>query len=406
MLTILLVLFGVTLSNAAYSDFACPVGWSLSSFDDTCNAVWPRRAVNGSSINASYAFALSMKMNFPLAKSFCEAQGATLPLIRDLATQLPFYKNLMGNQSGSGYWLNVWSDPTNTINGSTVNSWVTTDLRPAGFVFDWESSPAMPRSYDRCVYMGMKGSPQTVHGYNEKMYGSDCNGDFHALCTKPRIPQSINAVNEGEPRRIEFVYNFTNLTLRFYGAHIPTGTQVTLQTSSSSTPNSDVAQGLPTHCKNIQNITGASVPFTLSVATEQIGTNTSFNNAYCGSNTCDVGTITIPYTHPFVLGYSYSLCFFVASPFPSPVVLSEYEHELLGESMVIDVVTKYDTYLENVCERRKQTIDSIVSPTSTNFDDSNLPNLRVNGQFPFTSRVENSLDSINKYDQPGEGSAV
>ena len=118
-----------------------------------------------------------------------------------------------------------------------------------------------------------------------------------------------------------------------------------------------------------------------------------------------MGTITIPSNHPFVVGATYSLCFFVASPFATPSVLTEYEHELLGSSMIIDVVTKYETYLENVCERRKQTIDSIVSPTS-GFDDASRTDLRVNGQFPFTSRVQDSLDIINKYDQPGEGAAV
>ena len=61
------------------------------------------------------------------------------------------------------------------------------------------------------------GAPQTVHGYNEKMYGSDCNSDQHALCTKPRIPPTINAVNEGEPRRIEFTRKTSALELRFYG---------------------------------------------------------------------------------------------------------------------------------------------------------------------------------------------
>jgi hypothetical protein len=398
----------VVVANAAYTDFTCPTGWTLAPFDDTCNAVWPRRAVNGSAINATYAFDMSMKMNFQLAQEFCAAQGATLPQIRDLTTQLPFYKTMMGTTSGRGYWLNVWSDPTTTITGPTTSTWVTTDLRPSGFVFDWDTAPAMPRSYDRCAFMGMRGNgaSKTVHGYNEKMYGSDCNSDQHALCTKPRIPLTINAINEGEPRRIEFVYKTSTLELRFYGPRIPTGTLVTLQSSSATSPSSEAAHGQPTHCKNIKDVTGVSAPFTLTVATEQVGTNVTFNNEYCGSGTCDVGTITIPSTHPFVLGASYSLCFFVASPFATPSVLSEYEHELLGGDMVIDVVTKYDTYLENVCERRKQTIESIVNPNANGFADTSRTDLRVNGQFPFTSRVEDSLDSINKFEQPGEGLAV
>lgn len=389
-----IALFWVVANGQGYPVFQCPAGWSLLPWDDTCSAVWPRAQINGDAYDGVNAALLSRPMNFNRAREMCAEQDASLPTIRDLATQLEFYKDLVGRTSGRSFWINVWADPADkdfaTNPGGTP--WITTDRRDVGFVFDWDLKRSMPRPFDRCVAMHMKGDGIAVHGGNEKMIGTDCGSVHHVVCTKKRVPAGIAAINEGEPRRMEFVWNTSDLQLTFYGTRIPEGTLLTLQ--SANGVDSQILNRQPTRCQGIRSISGVSAPFRLSVTASVPSIDADFSDRFCGagSTTCDTATVTIPRDWPFVRGAKYSLCFFVADIFDTPSSsLLEFENELLGDEMVIDVVQKYSSYQEDICDMRAKDITTFYG----GYSDTAQPKLT---QTPFDSAVEESKDTLLSFE--------
>eukprot|EP00388_Colpodella_angusta_P015581 GDKJ01038619.1.p1 GENE.GDKJ01038619.1~~GDKJ01038619.1.p1 ORF type:complete len:266 (-),score=0.35 GDKJ01038619.1:62-859(-) len=248
----------------------------------------------------------------------------------------------------------------------------------------------VPRSYDRCVAMHMKGLSLFTPGGNEKMIGTDCSASHHVICTKKRVPVGIGAVNGGEPRRIEFIWNTTTLSLTFYGSRIPAGTLLTLQTGDDSVSN-PTQYRQQTQCVKVSNITNASTPLPLTVTSTSNSTlNATFAARYCGANstTCDVATVTIPSTWPFIRGAKYSLCFFMADLFATPSSsLNEYQYNMLGSNMYIDVVQKYTSYQEDICEYRKHDIETFYG----GYSDSNQPRRTMNA---FDASVEDSKNTL------------
>lgn len=377
----------------SYPSYSCPPGWSYLAWDDSCSAVWPRLYIGQNiTYNATRALELSVPLNFKRATELCEQQRATLPVIRDLTTQLTFYKNLIGLTSGRSFWLNVWSNASlKDFDATTQSTWITTDRRPVGFVFDWDTVRGMPRSYDRCVAMHMKGLNLYTHGGNEKMIGTDCGATHHVICTKKRVPAGIGAVNGGEPRRMEFVWNTTSLVLTFAGSRIPSGTLLTFQTGDDATSN-PTQYRQATQCTKVTNITGASTPFPLTLtSTSNSSVDPLFAAQFCGTNstTCDFATITVPKDWPFIRGAKYSLCFYVADLFATPSTsLDEYQHNLLGANMYIDVVQKYTSYQEDICESRKHVLETYYG----GYNDASMP--YRTSPYPFDAPVEDSKNLL------------
>jgi hypothetical protein len=160
------------------------------------------------------------------------------------------------------------------------------------------------------------------------------------------------------------------------GNRIPDGTQVSLQ--------SFVENRAPTRCRSVLNMSGVAAPFTLNVS------DTPVTSPLCTNNTCAVGTFTIPSTWPVVRGARYSLCFFTALPFTSPVSFREFEYDLLGPEAYIEVFQHSPDYLRDVCTRRTQNMQVV---TGDGVADSKL--VPDTEPYFFDSRVEDPTYQAN-----------
>ena len=350
----------------SYSAKPCPSGWNYNPWDDSCNSVWPKPNRSTRQHNAPSL------MTFDQATAFCSSLHADLPIIRDIPTQLTYYMNLALNNSGIKWWVGVRADKRFATN----QTWITKTGRPTGFLFDWDTKRKQPNAFDGCVVMHQVGNAATrVYGGNGKMISSDCYERHSVICTKLRVPVAISAINNGASRQISLIYGFP-LTITIMGNRIPVGTQVTLQSSSSTTAET-IPNREPTHCAKIVDISGVSVPFVLNVSDSVLPSTRLCNG------TCNTGTFTIPASWPLVRGAKYSLCFFVALPFTSPVSLTEYQNELLGAQTYIEVFQHDQDYLRDVCTRRTQDMQVV---TGDGVADNKLP--PVANPFYFDSRVE------------------
>ena len=262
----------------------CPANWTYSSFDDSCNIVYPNLTTRMGDV-PSY-------VSFQQATDYCKSQNATLPIIIDLPTQLVYYRNLVGMASGRRWWVGVQLDPA--VKNTSLQRWITANGRPTGFVFDWDTKRLMPNLYDRCVVMHEIGNATIrVHGGNGKMLTVDCEQRHSVVCTKQRVPVAIQGFNDGTPRRIPFVYQTYDLNVTFLGTRIPAGTLVTLQTLDPNM-NMSLSQrtGSATHCQALSNISGAATPFSLPVANYWY--TPAANPTLCNGGSCMSATVVIP----------------------------------------------------------------------------------------------------------------
>lgn len=162
-----------------------------------------------------------------------------------------------------------------------------------------------------------------------------------------RVLPNISAVNGGSLRRIEVVWRQPK-TISFYGAFIPNGTQVSMQTTDWRTPE---PPGIRTDCSTIRTLAGASSPRLLNVTGKKLnGTN------LCGGDACQIAHIRFPGDWPWVRGATYSFCFFIPIPFRAPLVLQEFSNNLIPGAYV-DVVQKQTEYLSDICNRREENLN-------------------------------------------------
>jgi hypothetical protein len=357
-----------------YASQPCPTGWNYHDWDDSCNSVWPKSNRSAARLNNAPSL-----LTFAQATAFCGSHGAELPIIRDIPTQLTYYMNLALNNSGIKWWIGVSADKRFANN----QTWVTSSGRPVGFVFNWDAARVQPKALDRCAVMHQVGLPASrVYGGNGFMISSDCYERHSVICTKQRVPVSITAINDGAPRQISLIYGFP-LTISIMGHRIPDGTQVSLQSASARTA-VPIPDRAPTHCKAILNMSGVAAPFVLNVS------NTSVASSLCTRNTCAVGSFTIPADWPVVRGARYSLCFFTALPFSTPVSFREFEYELLGPAAYIEVFQHTPDYLSDVCTRRTQDMQVV---SGDGVADNKLP--PDTAPYFFDSRVEGTAYQSN-----------
>lgn len=350
----------------------CPTNWTWNSFDDSCNIVYPNLTTRMGDVPSFVSFAQ--------ATEYCRSQNAALPVIIDLPTQLTFYRELVGMQSGRRWWVGVQLDPS--VKNTSLQRWITATGRSTGFVFDWDTKRLMPNLYDRCVVMHEIGNySKRVHGGNGKMLTVDCEQRHSVVCTKQRVPVKLEGFNDGLPRRIPFVHRTYDLNITFLGPRIPAGTLVTLQTL-------DPAQGLPlsqrtgteTHCKSVTDVTGVSTPFPLTVS--NFWYNSTRTPSLCNGS-CMSASIVIPKTWALQRGARYSFCFYVPLPFATPNNLPEYQFELLGSQAYLEVVQHDKDFLRDVCTRRTQDLQAVVAGGPV---DSQLP--VVSNPSPLDSPIE------------------
>lgn len=319
---------------ASIHDVPCPTGWNHDRNDDTCNAIFPRQNHN---------FTVGGKVNFYEAAHFCAGEGAEMPLIYSTA-KLAYYNGLAGPTSGRTWWIGVRNDPSHR---SLPQRWITRQRRTEGFLFEWDGKQQPQPGPQGCVVQHMRGDKKKTVGGRTKMVTRDCYERHSVICTKPRVPPHISAVNQQPPGRIEAVWRHPN-TYTFWGQNIPYGTRLSLQTTTEE--EFVEAPNQPTRCKHVGVVHGASEPIELNV------TKTAFYNKLC-NGTCQSATVTFPSTWPFVRGAKYSLCFFVPRPWATPQVPTEYDYELLGGDAFVEVVQKHEEYLRDVCLRRRHNLE-------------------------------------------------
>jgi hypothetical protein len=352
----------------------CPKGWTYSSYDDSCSATWPRNNRSTSQNN------LPTTVSYFDALHWCHLQGAELPVIIDITTQLAFYQNLIGTQSGRMWWLGVRADPSVV---SPPQRWIVeSSHRSAGFVFSWDTKRSMPGIYDDCVAMHQNGTGVSgrVFGGNGKMITIGCEERASVICTKQRVPVSITGTDGSLPRRLEFVEG-SPLTITFFGNRIPNGTLVSLQSMTPDMVNLTLPEGAQTHCKRVSNLTGVHTPFVL------IPDDTLTSSQRVCNGTCMTASITIPSTWPLVRGSQYSFCFFNPVPhFSTPNDFSEYQNEYL-KGAFLEVVQNVNSFLSDVCAIRRQEVDVV---EGTGKPDSQLP--ASSAPFVFESPIAGSLN--------------
>lgn len=325
----------------------CPLGWTYSTFDDSCNAVWPLRSNRSTALHN-----LPTLVSYHDAVAFCQLFDAELPVIVDLTTQLAFLQHLAGTSSGRRWWIGLHADPSE----KNTQRWIDKNGRSSGFVFDWDAKRNQPGAYDGCIVMHQNGTTASgrVFGGNGKMITYGCEEKAHVICTKQRVPVSITGLDGELPHRIEFVEG-SSLQISFYGNRIPNGTLVTLQSMTPEMTNLSLPDRSPTRCRAVSNVTGVQTPFTL------IPDDTLTSSRRLCNGTCMTASITIPSNWPFVRGARYSLCFFVPVPhFTEPNDLAEYQHELLGPDAFVEVVQSTSSFLTDVCTHRRQGVDVVV----------------------------------------------
>lgn len=335
----------------------CPHGWTYSSYDDSCSAYWPRNNRSTAEHN------LPTYVSYFDALSWCKSQGAELPVIVDVTTQLAFYQNLIGTNSGKMWWIGVRADPSVA---STPQRWlIEGSKRSAGFEFSWDIKRNMPGVYDDCIAMHQNGTGVSgrVFGGNGKMITLGCEERASVICTKQRVPVSITGTDGNLPHRLEFVEG-TPLTITFYGNRIPNGTLVSLQSMTPQMVNLTLPERAQTHCKVVSNLTGVQTPFVL------IPSDTLTSSQRLCNGTCMTASITIPTTWPLIRGAQYSFCFFNPSPyFATPNDSNEYQNEYLPGTY-LEVVQNENSFLTDVCAHRRQEVDVV---EGTGNLDSQLP---------------------------------
>jgi hypothetical protein len=311
---------------------ACPHDWAHRAADDSCYRVFPNDHQNST---------MKVRVTFDEATAYCASQGAVLPVMWN-ASLTDFIAGVVGKTSGEAVWNGIRADPSVK---TLPQVWKTDMGRTFTEHFDWDLRQQMPQ-YEDCVALHMGGDiARRIVGGNNKMVTIGCQERLSVVCQKLRVPVHIRGVNQTQHGVLTHVWN-QPLSLDIIGGKIPAGTRVTLQTTTPAF--FATGANVPTNCRRVQPLTGASLPLTLNVTTRH------FAHGIC-NGTCDVATVSMPAATPFVRGAKYSLCFFVPGPFAAPNELSEYGRNLVP-NVIIEVIQKRSEYLMDVCTRHQHSV--------------------------------------------------
>lgn len=313
----------------------CPVGWLHYEPEDTCYKVWPTSDWNTTT---------KVRLPYHEAVEFCALHDAVVPIVVN-ASQFDFILDLMGRTSGRAVWIGIRNDPANRL---AQQVWRT----PAGRDFDehfrWDKKRKMP-SVEDCTAIHARGDEsKRIVGGNNKQITVDCWEKLGVVCQKQRVPVAINGVNNSASGPVYHVWG-KHLKLVFIGRRIPPHTRVTIQTTTEDYF-ATAPPGFQTNCTDIQSLTAERVSLTLNVSLQTIP-----HHVLC-NGTCDMATVELPASTPFVRGARYSFCFFVPIPFTAPKHRREYSANLLP-NVYLETVQAHDEYLRDVCTRHEHSVD-------------------------------------------------
>jgi len=323
----------------------CPVGWAHYSKTDECLLyVGPSKQLRREPLLYDYPFRTftPYKTSHSEAANRChiDFDEATLVDVISL-NHTAFVLGLIPR--GTAVWMAPYYHPKS-------RRWVVGRGRPPRSL-PWDTPNGEPRiPHGACAALHRSGTSLTSGGGNDLLLSEECGVPLAYVCSRPRVPPRILAVNGAVgPQGLRAVFT-RGLVLSFAGVNLRDNVYVSIQTARDGR-DGPLPSGSAVPCENVRSLEGIAAPRLLSLSARASLRPMSFCNG-----TCALANITLSSKTPWRIGEVYSICYAVGAT--SRNTPAEYFRSA-GGGATIEVIQERSEFLRDVCRMRSGMVDSV-----------------------------------------------